>query len=402
MVDFEDVGRAARFLTGRVKNTPAVRSRTFSELAEADLYLKLENLQTTGSFKVRGALNRINRLSPEERARGVVCASAGNHAQGVAFAAAALGVPSTVYIPVFAPPSKIQATRGYGADVVLEGVTYDEAFQAARARAESDGLTFVHAFDDPDIIAGQGTIGVELHEAMDRLDSVVVPIGGGGLIAGIAVALRGLRSDLEIIGVEAEGAPAMRQSLQDGRVAPLTSMDTICDGIAVKRAGELTFPLVRDLVDRVVTVDDEQVARAVFLLAQRAKLVAEPSGAAALAAVLGGRLDVRGSTVVTVVSGGNIDLALLTQIVERGLLRSGLRARIVVDVLDRPGALDDLLDAFTSERANIQTVEHDRQATDVSVGRVRITVTFRTLGPEHTASLCSALVSRGYNATVLD
>lgn len=394
-ITFAEIEEAGQALKGAVKHTPLYRSRTFSELAGCRLHLKLENLQATGSFKIRGAYNRIRLLTEAERARGVVCASAGNHAQGVACSATAMGVKSTVFMPVFAPPSKVQATRSYGAEVILEGLTYDDAYTAASRLAQDEERIYVHAFDDRAVIAGQGTIGLEIVEDLPDVDVVLVPVGGGGLISGIATALKHLRPEVEIVGVEAEGAPAMVRSLARGRLEGLTAMETIADGIAVKSPGPRTFAIVQRHVDRMVTVSDEEIAHALFLLTERAKLIAEPAGVAALAAALSEKAGYPGKKVAVVISGGNVDLALLTQIVDRGLVQSGMISRIAVDVPDRPGSLNELLGILTSLRANVRSISHDRQTATVPVGHVRVTITFRTLGREQVEALTAILRERG-------
>ncbi len=394
MVDYADIAAAYEVLRPVVKQTPLERSKTFSEMTEADLYLKLENLQTTGSFKLRGAYNKIHRLDDRQKRRGVICASAGNHAQGVAHAATLLDVSSTVYMPRYAPPTKIIATRSYGAEVVLEGETYDDAHRAAAQHAERDGLTFVPAFNDPDVIAGQGTIGIEIYQALDDIDVVLVPVGGGGLISGVAVALKHLQPDVTVIGVEAEGAQAMLRSLQQGEPTPLTSMSTIADGIAVKHPGMLTFEHVRRYVDDMITVTDEEIARTLYMLLQRAKLVVEPAGAAGLAAVLCGTVSFPGKNVVALLSGGNINLLLLTQAVERGMMQHDLLSRFAVTVPDRPHMLGRMLDALAELNVNVQSISHDRMTTSVPIGHVKIIVTFQTLGTEQISQVERALRER--------
>ncbi len=400
-ITFAGIEEAGQALRGAVKQTPLSRSRTFSEMAGCRLHLKLENLQATGSFKIRGAYNRIRLLTDGEKSRGVVCASAGNHAQGVACSARAMGVKSTVFMPVFTPPSKVQATRSYGAEVNLEGLTYDDAFAAASALAREDGRIYIHAFDDAEVIVGQGTIGLEIQADLPDVDVVLVPVGGGGLISGIATALKHLRPQVEIVGVEAEGAPAMVRSLERGRLEALTSMDTIADGIAVKSPGARTFAIVQKLVDRMVTVSDEETSHVLFLLAERAKLIAEPAGVVALAAALSEKAGYPGKKVAVVISGGNVDLALLTQIVDRGLVQSGMVSRIAVDVPDRPGSLNELLAILTGLRANVRSISHDRQTASVPVGHVRVTITFRTLGREQVEELTAILRQRGLTQKLL-
>jgi threonine dehydratase len=395
MVTYEDVLEARKVLRGVAKHTPLKTSRSFSQMTGANVVLKAENLQTTGSFKIRGAYNKIHHLSDAEKKAGVVCSSAGNHAQGVAYSASALGLNSTVFMPIFAPPTKVLATRGYGATVVLEGESYDEAYKAAREFADANGSTFVHPFNDDRVIAGQGTIGLEIHEDFPKANCVFVPVGGGGLVSGVAIAMKRLNPDIEIIGVEAGGAPSMKQSLEQGRIIPLSSIATIADGIAVKTPGDKTFALVREHVDRVVTVDDEQIAAALYLLLQRSKLVVEPAGATSLAAILAAGEDVRGRNAVALLSGGNVDLAMLTQIIDRGMLRECLMARLVVTIPDKPGFLRDILGVLSDLRANVSSIEHDRTATAVPVGHVNVTITFQTLGSEQVEAIEKEMCSRG-------
>jgi len=400
-LSFDRIEEAHHALAGVVKRTPLLPSKTFSAKTGSRVYLKLENLQDTGSFKRRGAYNKVRQLTPEEKARGVVCASAGNHAQGVAFSAATAGVRSTVFMPLFAPPAKIQATRSYGAHVELVGTIYDEAYAAARAHAEAHGKTFMHAFDDPQVIAGQGTIGIEIFEKLPDVDVVLCPVGGGGLIGGVAMALKHLRPEITLVGVEAEGAQSMKRSLAEGRVVPRSTMTTIADGIAVKVPGAVTFPLIQQYVDQVVTVGDDDTAYALYLLLQRAKLMAEPAGVVTLAALLSGAASFPGKNVVALISGGNIDLGLLTQIIERGLLRDGLRAKIAVDVPDYPGTLNTLLGILARLQTNIQSVKHDRYSASIPVGHVRITIAFRTLGQEQIARVEEAFQAQGFAYRVL-
>ena len=317
---FSDLINAQSLLSKVVKHTPLERSKSFSVMSGADVHLKLENFQTTGSFKVRGAYYKIANLTPEESSKGVLCASAGNHAQGVAYAATSLGVKSTVFMPVFAPPLKVIATRSYGAEVILTGETFDDAFKAALEFQKQTGATFVHPFNDPHIIAGQGTVGLEIFEQLREVDEVLVPIGGGGLISGIAIALKQLNPAIRIIGVEADGAQSMKTSIENGKHSTLNSVNTIADGIAVKSPGNLTFEAARKLVDEFVVVNDTEMAHTAYLLMQRSKILAEPSGVAAMAAVLYQKTDIKGRKVVPIVSGGNINMSILEQILEKGVM----------------------------------------------------------------------------------
>ncbi|MDD3744435.1 MAG: threonine ammonia-lyase, partial [Lentimicrobiaceae bacterium] len=312
--NFSDIIAAQSVLRNVIKETPLERSKSFSSMSGAEVFLKLENLQTTGSFKVRGAYYKIANLTQEERSKGVLCASAGNHAQGVAYAASALGVKSTVFMPVFAPPLKVIATRSYGAEVILSGETFDDAFNAALEYQKETGATFVHPFNDFYIIAGQGTIGLEIFDQFRDVTDVVIPIGGGGLIAGMAIAMKQLNPKIRIIGVESEGAQSMKSSVEAGKPLLLNSVDTIADGIAVKSPGNLTFEAAGQWVDELLVVNDAEIARTAYLLLQRAKILAEPAGVAAMAAVLYRKYDFSGRKVVPVISGGNINMSILEQI----------------------------------------------------------------------------------------
>lgn len=391
---YSDIIQAAKRLKGVVKTTPLEHSKSFSAISGANVFMKLENLQSTGSFKVRGAYNKISCMPEEELQRGVVCASAGNHAQGVAFAARMLGVKATVFMPVFTPPLKVIATRSYGADVILEGDTFDDAMQAAAGFSEKSGATIVHAFDDPHIIAGQGTIGLELFRANDAIQDVVVPVGGGGMISGIAIALKKMNPGIRILGVEAQGAQSMKNSLQKGRPEKLTSMQTIADGIAVKTPGALTFEAARTLVDDILVVDDTEIAHAAYLLLQRAKNLAEPAGVAALAAILHKKAALDGRNVVAVISGGNINMGLLEQILEKGMMEEGLRARIAVLIPDVAGELKAIISILEKLRANINEISHERSITSVPVGYVLVTITFNLRESTQLDTICTALRSK--------
>ncbi len=382
MVTFKDVKKAYQILQPVIRKTPLEKSKTFSNLVKANVYLKEENLQTTGSFKIRGAYNKIHHLTEKEKKQGVVCASAGNHAQGVAHASTLMGVNSTVYMPIFTSPAKIIATKSYGARVVLEGVTYDDAAEAAKKYAIEKKMTFVHAFNDDYVIAGQGTIGIEIFEELPTVDAVIIPIGGGGLVSGIALTLKTLKPKIKIIGVEAEGAQSMKLSLEQHKIVPLKSIMTIADGIAVKTPKDLTFALAERYVDEVVTVNDEEIANALYLLLQRAKLVVEPAGAVALAALLSKKISFPKKNIVAVLSGGNVNLSLLTQIIERGMMRHKLLVKVSITALDKPRVLKDILTILANVGSNVQSIEHDRCTTAVPVGYVKIVITFQTLGKE--------------------
>lgn len=401
MVNLADIHEARRRLGDSVKRTPCERSSALSELVGADVYLKLENLQVTGSFKARGAGNKLLALSEDERRRGVVCASAGNHAQGVAYHAHRLGVKATIVMPVGTPLIKVTRTQSYGAEVKLSGENYDESFDEAQRLAAEHGYVYVHAYDDDEIIAGQGTIGLEIAEQIPDVDYVLVPVGGGGLIAGIALALKSMSRRAHIVGVEAGVLPSMKEALKEGRPVRLPPARTLAEGIAVRQAGARCMPLVRENVDSIITVDDEEIAHAILLLLERDKTVAEGAGAAGVAALLGGKLDVRGKKVCAVVCGGNIDVNVLSRIIERGLVESGRLTRLEVLVPDRPGALAETLGELARQRANVVEIHHDRAFGRGSLGQVVVQIVAETRGPEHAQELIGGLARLGHEATLL-
>ncbi|HEY1254517.1 MAG TPA: threonine ammonia-lyase [Terracidiphilus sp.] len=371
--------------------SPCQLSSDLSDLTGLPLHLKLENLQRTGSFKERGALNKLLLLRESERVRGVCTASAGNHAQGVAFHAAALGIRAQIVMPLATPQIKVAATRGFGADVILHGANYDEACEEALRRCAGEERTFIHPFDDVEVITGQGMIGLELLEQVPDLEAVVVPIGGGGLIAGVACALKETNPKIRVIGVEPEKLPSMLRAREAGAPVTLKAEATIADGIAVRRSGELTLPLVQRYVDEIVTVDDEEVASSILMLLEHEKTLAEGAGAAALAAVLQSKANLRQRRTVVLVSGGNIDVTLLAKIIERGLVKDGRLLRIRVHLQDRPGALLGLTQILARERANIVETIHNRSYYGVSLGETVIDVTLETRGAAHIASISHAL-----------
>ena len=371
-----DIIKAQTILKSTIKQTPLEHSKTFSAMSGTNVYMKLENLQSTGSFKVRGALNKISSLKGSELKAGVVCASAGNHAQGVAYAASKQKIKSRVFMPYFTPPLKVIATKSYGAEVILTGDTFDDAYAAALEESEKSGAVLIHAFNDPHIIAGQGTIGLEIFAQLENINTVVVPIGGGGLISGIAIAIKQLNPEIRIVGVEAAGSQSMKLSLDSNSIETLKQINTIADGIAVKRPGDLTFAAVKELVDEVVIVNDAEIARTAYLLLQRAKLLAEPSGAASLAAVIYKKSKHITGNVVPVISGGNINMGLLQQVLEKGMMDEHLRARIAVLIPDLAGELKSIISILEKLRANIHEISHDRSMTSVPVGHVLATITF--------------------------
>jgi len=402
MLTLSDVREARERVDGVARHTPLERSRTFSEMSGADVHLKLENFQRTGAFKIRGAMNRIATLSSEERDAGVVTASAGNHAQGVALAADRAGVDATVVMPKFAPVSKVKATRGYGASVRLEGVDYDEAQAYAHQLEREEDRTYVHAFDDPVVMAGQGTLGLEIVDDCPDLDTVVVPIGGGGLISGVAVAIKEQRPDVRVVGVQAEGAASAAKSLAAGEVVEIDSVDTIADGIATRAIGEQTLEVMAEYVDEVVTVDDREIALALTLLLERSKTLVEGAGAVALAAVLSEAVEYADDeTIVAALCGGNIDLNRLGTVIRRGLVQMGRYLKITIDLKDRPGELERVSSIVARTGANVYAVHHDRTSRDVAVNAAELELELETDDAEHAADIVDALEADGYDVEIL-
>lgn len=397
MIGIQDIREASERLDDYIKKTPCQSSEAFSRLSGASVCLKLENQQFTGSFKERGALNKLLSLSEDERRRGVICASAGNHAQGVAFHAGRLGIPATIVMPDRTPLIKISRTRGFGARVELAGANFDEAYAEARRIQEKERLTFVHPFDDDFVMAGQGTIGLELIEQVPDLDAVIVPIGGGGLIAGVATAVKALSPKVRVYGVQTAAFPSMQRSVEAGEPVTVASGSTIADGIAVKRPGDKTLRVIQERVDGIVTVSEEEIANAIVLLLEEEKTVAEGAGAAALAALIHGHLpDLRGKRCAVVISGGNIDVNLLSRIIERGLVKEGRLVRLVVTVEDRPGGLARLTTLVAAQHANVIEIHHDRAFADSGFGETQIEMTLETRGPDHVRSIRESLEKAGY------
>jgi threonine dehydratase len=398
----EDVRTAAERIAGRVHRTPCLQSRTFSELSGASVWLKYENLQRTGSYKLRGALNRILTLPLEARINGVIAASAGNHAQGVAVAASIAETPATIVMPAQAPLAKVSATRGYGARVILHGEVFDEAHAEALRLAKVEGLTYVHPFDDPMVMAGQGTVALEILTEAPEVDTLVVPIGGGGLIAGVAVAAKSLKPDLMVYGVQASGANATELAFHGRYTGPLESPTTIADGLLTRAPGEHTLPLIRDYVDDVVTVTDESIAEAVVLLMERAKTVAEPAGAVALAAILSGAVPTSGRRLCAIVSGGNVDPNMMDRLLQFGLGAAGRHLRLRTELTDRPGALVGLSTIIAEQGANIFEVVHHRVGSSHSVNVVDLSLTLEVRDRAHGQAVIQALRDNGYVAEVVE
>ncbi len=398
MLTLEDIEAAARRMGDAVYVTPCPRTEHFTEQSGcAELYLKLENLQRTGSFKERGALNKLLLLTPEERARGTIAASAGNHAQGLAYHAGRLGISAKIVMPERTPLIKVTRTRGFGAEVVLHGANFDEAYLEARRLEELEQRTFVHPFDDLAVIAGQGTIGLELIEQNPHLELVVVPVGGGGLIAGVACALKETNPRIRVVGAQTASLPSMKVSLDAGEVRELDAASTIADGIAVRRPGSLTFQLVQRYVDEVVTADEEEISAAILALLEREKTVAEGAGAVGLAALMHGKIpQARGRKVAVVLSGGNIDVSLVSRIIERGLVKDGRMVRLLVRVPDRPGSLARLITSVGEQGANVVEVHHDRAFTKLGLAEAEVQLTLETRGREHIDQLVAALRQKAW------
>ncbi len=398
MVELADVQQAARRLEGIARKTPVLHSERLSERLGCQVYIKLENLQVTGAFKIRGATNCIAQLSEDERARGVITASAGNHAQGVAASAAAAGIPATIVMPETTPLVKVQQTEHYGPEIVLSGDDFEDAQTHAYSLAEERRLTFVHPFDDDRVIAGQGTIGLEIVEQVPDLDCVIVPVGGGGLISGVATAVKELRPEARVIGVQAENAPAMYESY---RLKSLTQVDapgTIADGIAVCEPCRRTLAVILERVDDMVTAGERDIARAMLELLEHHKLVAEGAGATPVAALEQRRSELSDRTVALIVSGGNADVTTLAAIIERGLVEAGRVVRLQVTLPDRPGSLAALTQVIAEAKANIVEIFHDRLGVSLELGQAEVEIALATRGPEHIAEVLDRLYQEGFDA----
>lgn len=396
MITLADVEAARDRIRHAVRLTPCTLSESLSNQLGCEVYLKLENLQRTGSFKERGALNRLLTLGPEDRQRGVITASAGNHAQGLSYHGGRLGIPVTVVMPETSPLIKINANRSFGATVVLHGTRYDEAALEAWRRRDVEGLTYIHPFDDDLIIAGQGTIGLELLDQVPGLQAVLLAVGGGGLTAGTAVVMRARAPNVQVIGVETRAFGVLERSLHAHERITVDPAITIADGIAVRTLGERTFPMLQQLVHRVLTVDDEEIARAILALLEQDKTVAEGAGAAPLAGLFRIAPDLRSQKVALVVSGGNIDVNLLARIIERGLLKAGRMVKLTLALLDRPGALARLAETLADQRANILEISHNRLSADSRLGEARVELTLETRGEDHIRELMVELGAKGY------
>jgi threonine dehydratase len=396
MIGIQDIHTAMGRIREAIRVSPCTDSEAFSALTNNSIFLKLDNQQRTGAFKERGALNKLLTLTAKERAQGVIAASAGNHAQGVAYHAGRQGIRASIYMPLPTPLTKVSATRAYGAEVVLHGANYDAAYEKAVEQSQVQHLTLIHAFDDDAVIAGQGTLGLEILTQQPDIEAIVAPIGGGGLIGGIACAIKETNPAIRVYGVQPAKLPSMKAAIAQGNPVTLNSAATIADGIAVRRAGDRTFPLVQKYVDDIVTVEEEEIANAILLLLEREKTLAEGAGAASIAAMLNHKLPLQGKKVAVLVCGGNIDVTLLARIIERGLVKDGRLVRLRVHLPDYPGALHRLTGILADLRANIVETAYDRAYHGVNLGDTAIDITMETKGPAHIAELLAALLTAGY------
>lgn len=397
MISYEDILKARKQLEGVIHETPLHYSSTFSELSHNNVYLKLENLQKTGSFKVRGAYNKILSLSSEERKKGVIAASAGNHAQGVAYSCQMLNIPCTIIMPLGAPLSKIEATKGYGATVELTGHSFDDALAQALKLQKQTEATFVHAFDDDAIIAGQGTIGLEILEQCSDADAIVCPIGGGGLIAGTLKAIKTYNPEIKVFGVQARSCNSMSQSLEQKKPTLIDALPTMADGIAVKKPGEKTFDIVKKYVDDIFVVDEMELARTMLLLLERNKLLVEGSGASALAALMYQKIPIKDKKVVAILSGGNVDISFVSKVIEYGLMESGRYLTFKTLIEDKPGKLPEILGIISELQANILNINQQRVGVKVFPGETQLQISLETKDQEHIKMILEQLRRSGYD-----
>ncbi|MCK5780908.1 MAG: threonine ammonia-lyase [Psychrilyobacter sp.] len=395
-VILKDIEDAREVLRPVIKDTCLLKCHELSDLTGGNIYLKTENLQLTGSFKIRGAYNKIVNLSEDEKKAGVIASSAGNHAQGVALSATKLGIKSTIVMPRIAPLAKVAATINYGAEVVLHGSVYDDAFSKAKEIQSETGATFLHPFDDKYVIAGQGTIGLEILEQLEDVDVVLVPIGGGGILSGISTAIKAIKPSVKIIGVEAAHAACMKNAIEKGGVHTINTKGTIADGIAVRRAGDLTYEIIKKNVDELVTVTEEEIAKAILLLLEKNKIVAEGAGAVSVAALLNTELDLKGKNVVSVISGGNLDVNLMERIVNKALIGENRRYTLKVKLIDKSGEMAKLLGVISDMKANILTLNQTMYKNSLAIGEQEVKLTLETFDVEHTQKIVEKLKEEGY------
>ncbi|MBE6549683.1 MAG: threonine ammonia-lyase [Ruminococcaceae bacterium] len=394
MLTLDNVYRANYALKNIIRTTDVIYAPKLR--SDAEIYLKTENLQITGSFKVRGSYYKMSRLSAEEKARGVIACSAGNHAQGVALSAQKNGIKAVICLPDGAPISKVEATKSYGAEVCLVEGVYDDAYKKALSLRDEKGYTFIHPFDDEDVIAGQGTIALELAEQIPDLEAVIVPVGGGGLISGIAYTIKTLNPNVKVYGVQASGAPSMVNSIHDGKIETLSKVSTIADGIAVKCPGSLTYELCRQYVDDIVTVTDDEISAAILALMEQHKLVTEGAGAIAVAAAMFGKVDIKGKKTVCLLSGGNIDVTILSRVINRGLLMSGRTCQLLIELVDKPGQLKNVSRIIADMGGNVISVHHERANEGSDVNGCYLRIALETRNFEHIESIKKALTDFGF------
>ena len=394
MLTIDKVYEARKVLKGVARKTDVIYAPKLKP--GVDLYLKTENLQTTGSFKVRGAYYKMSTLTAEEKARGVVACSAGNHAQGVALAAQKSGIKAVICLPSGAPISKVEATKSYGAEVCLVEGVYDDAYQKALQLRDEMGYTFIHPFDDEDVIAGQGTIALELIEQLPKIDAVIVPIGGGGLISGMAYTLKTINPRIKVYGVQSAGAPSMKKAVESGKIEELSAVSTIADGIAVKKSGENTFALCKKYVDEIVTVSDDEISAAILALMEQHKLVTEGAGAVAVAAAMFHKVDLKGKKTVCLLSGGNIDVTILSRVIKRGLLMSGRSCQLMIELMDKPGQLKNVSRIIADLGGNVTSVHHERANEGSDVNGCFLRILLETRNYEHIAQIKQALTDYGF------
>ncbi len=397
---YDEILKANSMRGDDIKKTPLIHSPVFSEITGSEVYLKAEFRQRTGSFKIRGAYYKIKSLSDEEKKHGVVAASAGNHAQGMAFASSLEKISCTIVMPKNASPAKVAATRGYGANVVLEGVNYDESFAKAKEISKETGATLIHAFDDPQIIAAQGVIGLEILDDLPDVDEIYLPIGGGGLAAGTLIAIKEKNPNIKVIGVQSSSFPSMYESVKQGSLTASGGERTIADGISVKTPGHLTFDIINELIDEIVLVDDTEITKAMFLLMERMKFVVEPAGASSLAYLISKKPS-PGKKVVAILAGGNVDMYLLGQIVDKGLAAMGRLLKLSILLPDRPGAFKEIVDEITLANANIVEVVHDRLSSNINAGSAGVTLSLETQGKEQADLLIEALRKKNIQFNLL-
>jgi len=397
---YDEILKANSMRGNEIKKTPLIHSPTFSKLTDSEVYLKAEFRQRTGSFKIRGAYYKIKSLSDEDKKYGVVAASAGNHAQGMAFASSLEKIPCTIVMPKNASPAKVAATRGYGANVILEGVNYDESYAKAKEIAKESGATMIHAFDDPQIIAAHGVIGLEILDDLPDVDEIYLPIGGGGLAAGTLIAIKEKNPNIKVVGVQSSSFPSMYESVKQGSLTACNGSRTIADGISVKIPGQLTFDIINELIDEIVLVDDTEITKAMFLLMERMKFVVEPAGAASLAYLISKKPS-PGKKVVAILAGGNVDMYLLGQIVDKGLAAMGRLLKLSILLPDRPGAFKEIVDEITLANANIVEVVHDRLSSNIDAGSAGVTLSLETQGKEQADLLIEALRKKNIQFTLL-